>query len=107
LELAGASRNVLAATADVASLDDLLARYAAYDAALERLYEAMEGGAEPGSLEVIALAEDVESAAAALPGDRSAITVAMADATGSVPVQALVVIEEARGLVDETIAPAP
>jgi predicted amino acid dehydrogenase len=67
----------------------------------------MEGGAEPGSLEVIALAEDVESAAAALPADRSAVTVAIAGATGSVPVQSLVVIEEARGVVDETIALAP
>lgn len=104
LDRADAVRDTLAATADVTTLDDLLARYAAYDAALIRLYETLADGAEPTSPQVIAQREDVELASSRLPRDRAAMIVAVAGAAGSAPIDVLGRIEEARGLVDEALA---
>jgi hypothetical protein len=100
-------RDRLAQTTDVSTLDELLRRYAAYDDALAGLYGALDGGASPDGDEVAALEAAVAAAQSALPADSSAVSVVVADAFGPAVAETLVVIEEARGVVAETLGSMP
>ena len=107
LEDAREVRDLLAPSTDVSTLDQLLARYSAYDEALARLYTALDDGADPDSGAVSAIRRQVEQAQAALPLDNSALTVVVADAAGSAVAGSLVTIERARGKVAETLGQLP
>ena len=97
-------RNELAATADVATLDDLLGRYRAYDQALTALYEHFRDGGGQSGPRFRELQDAVEAAQNALPVDTSALSVVVAEA-GSAPLtRALVDIETIRGDIVEAVA---
>ena len=99
-----AIRNQLAASGDVGTLDDLLARYQAYDAALRALYEFMNDGGQQSGPRFRELQGAVEDAQSALPADTSALSVIVADA-GSAPLtRQLVDIESTRGDIGAAIA---
>lgn len=101
---ATAIREELAASVNVFALDEVLARYRAYDQALEALYRALEGGAELDSLRVAILQQVLDDARAALPEDDVALRTIVADASAPAVADALTVIERARGSVDEALA---
>ena len=97
-------RNELAAEVDVSTLDDVLSRYQAYDAALRDLYEFMGDGGQQSGPRFRELQGAVDAAQAALPADTSALSVIVAEA-GSAPLtRRLVDIEAARGDIGEAIA---
>ncbi len=97
-------RNQLPAGAEVSTLDDLLARYRAYDGALYALYTFMRDGGQQSGPRVRELQGAVEQAQAALPADTSALSVIVADA-GSAPLtRRLVEIETTRGDISAAIA---
>jgi hypothetical protein len=96
-------RNELAEGADVATLDDLLARYQTYDAALRELYQFMNDGGGQSGPRFRELQDAVAAAQAALPVDTSALSVIVAEA-GSAPLtRRLVDIETTRGNIGEAI----
>ena len=97
-------RDILAATADVETLDDLLGRYRAYDAALNALYTHIRDTGNQQGSDFDALEREVELRQAALPADTSAMTVIVADAAGPAVTDALVDIEAAHGDVLDAIA---
>lgn len=104
---ARAARDRLAQANMVETLDDLLARYAAYDVTLTDLYGAMRDGARPDSQQVIDLIGNVDRAQQALPSDTGALKVAITEASGSSVAEGVVSLEEARGLVTEAMAAVP
>jgi hypothetical protein len=104
---ARAVRDHLAASNDVSTLNDLLSRYAAYDAALTDLYTALRDGASLDSPQVQRLSAMVDQAEAGLPGDTNALKVVVADASGGSVAEGVVNIEEARGKVTEAVSRLP
>jgi hypothetical protein len=95
----GAIRDTLADEADVSTLDELLRRYADYDAALIALYAEVQRGGTQDSPEVAVLRAEVERTQAALPANNDALRVVVSDAAGPSVAAGLVVIEQARGVV--------
>jgi tetratricopeptide (TPR) repeat protein len=104
---AGALRNELAEYADVATLDELLARYADYDRALTALYEEILRSGTQDSPQVQALLAEVERAQSALPPNQDALRVVVAEAAGPSVADGLVAIETARGVVNDALARLP
>jgi hypothetical protein len=104
---ARAVRDHLAASNDVSTLDDLLGRYAAYDAALTDLYTALRDGASLDSQQVQRLSAKVDQAEAGLPADTDALKVVVADASGGSVAEGVVNLEEARGKVTEAVGRLP
>ncbi len=101
---ARALRDRLANTADVSVLDQWLARNAAIDAALRRLYVTMaitNGRLTPDARQALT---DVETARAALPPDTRALVVIMSDVARGGLNQAVIQIEEARGRLADAMA---
>lgn len=98
-ELAAAReiRDRLAATVDVATLDDWLARNEAYDAALRDLWAALRRSRGRVNAEVRTAAAAERAARAALPPDARALVVILGDVARGGLNQAVIEIEEARG----------
>jgi hypothetical protein len=97
-------RDGLAATVDVATLDDLLARDRDYDAALTALYSYIRSTDEQSGDEFDDLVADVDEAQAALPADTSAMSVIVSEAAGRSLTQSLIAIEEAHGDILEAVS---
>jgi hypothetical protein len=104
---AEALRDELAEYATVDTLDDLLRRYAAYDAALYALYDEIERSGTQDSPRVRELLAGVERALAALPADTTALQVVVAEAAGPAVAEGLVTIEQARGVVNAALGLVP
>ena len=107
LNEARAVRDQLARVGDVSTLNDLISRYADYDAALTNLYTALRDGAALDSPTVRALSDAVAQAEAALPADSNALKVVVADASGGAIAEGVVDLEEARGKVSAAVADLP
>ncbi|CAN5613746.1 hypothetical protein BH23CHL7_BH23CHL7_07680 [soil metagenome] len=104
---AEALRDELAEYATVDTLDDLLRRYVAYDAALYALYDEVERSGTQDSPRVRELLAGVERALAALPADTTALQVIVAEAAGPAVAEGLVTIEQARGVVNAALGLVP
>jgi hypothetical protein len=97
LAYATAVRDQLANTGAIQTLDELLARYRAYDAALAALYGYVrDTGLQTGD-QFDSLQAQVEQAQAALPSDTTAISDIVGEAAGPSVTAALVQIEQAHG----------
>lgn len=98
-ELAAARevRDRLAATVDVATLDDWLDRNAAYDAALRDLWDALRRSRGLANDEVREAAARERAAREALPPDARALVVILGDVARGGLNQAVIEVEEARG----------
>ena len=111
LDAARAIRDRLAAAVDVSTLDDWIARNAAYDKALRDLWDALRrsGGRVTDAVRTAAAAE--RTAKEELPADARALVVIVGDVARGGLNQAVITIEEARGeLLDalaRAAAPAP
>jgi tetratricopeptide (TPR) repeat protein len=104
---AQALRDQLAEYADVDTLDELLRRYAEYDAALYALYDEILRSGTQDSDEVRRLLEEVERAQDALPADTSALRIVVAEAAGPAVAEGLITIEEARGVISDAVGLVP
>jgi hypothetical protein len=101
LAIAQAARDQLAATAPVETLDDLLGRVRAYDAALVALYQyLLEGGAQSGD-QFDALKTEVDATQAALPSDNGALVVIVSEAAGLPIADQLLTMETVHGKVND------
>jgi hypothetical protein len=111
LALLAPARGVRAAAdragADVSTIDDLLARVDAYDAALELLWTLLVASDGQVTDEVRAAYAEVEAAQASLPQDHDALKVVVADLAGPAMTAALVDIEQQRGLLADAVAARP
>ena len=98
-ELAAAStiRDRLAATVDVATLDEWLDRNGAYDDALRDLWDALRRSNGRVTTAAREAAARERAAAALLPPDARALVVILGDVARGGLNQAVIVIEEARG----------
>ncbi len=98
-ELAAAStiRDRLAATVDVATLDEWIDRNGAYDDALRDLWDALRRSKGRVTAAVREAAARERAAAALLPPDARALVVILGDVARGGLNQAVIVIEEARG----------
>jgi hypothetical protein len=103
LAQAGLLRDALAVEGDVSTLDELLRRYADYDAALTNLYAEILRGGTQDSPALTALRAEVERTQALLPGNNDALRVVVSEAAGPSVASGLVVIEEARGAVGDAL----
>ncbi|MEO6350976.1 MAG: hypothetical protein ABIP53_10030 [Candidatus Limnocylindrales bacterium] len=99
-----AIRNSLAATVDVATLDDLLTRDRNYDSALTALYSYIRSTDNQSGDAFDALMADVDAAQDALPADTSAMSVIVSEAAGRSLTQSLIAIEEVHGAILEALA---
>lgn len=99
-------RDVLATGRTTDTLDDLLARYRAYDAALAAMYAYIRDTGTRQGREFEALEAAVEQAQAALPTDTTAMRVIVAEAAGPPLTDALVAIEHVRGDILDALAAA-
>lgn len=95
------------AGADVTTLDDLLSRLDAYDAALTRLYTLLRASDGAVTEEVREAYEDVGAAQGSLPLDQDALTTIVADLGGRTITAALVDIEAQRALLADAVAARP
>jgi len=112
LVAARAIRDRLAATVDVATLDDWLDRNVVYDTALRDLWDALRRSSGRVTDVVRDAAARERSARALLPPDARALVVILGDVARGGLNQAVIVIEEARGrLLDAGVraaaSPAP
>jgi hypothetical protein len=98
-ELAAARtiRDELAKSVDVATLDAWIARNAAIDGALRRLYALLEASGGLATPDVHAALAEVDAARAQLPPDTRALVVILADIARGGLNQAVISIEQARG----------
>ena len=104
LDAARAIRDQLAATVDVSTLDDWLDRNAAYDAAIGDLWDALRRSRGRVTDSVRDAAERERAARAGLPPDARALVVILGDVARGGLNQAVIEIEDARGVLLEAIA---
>lgn len=103
LAIAQAARDQLATAAAVDTLDDLLGRVRAYDAALLALYQYLaDGGAQSGD-QFSALQDQVDVAQAALPPDNGALIVVVGEAAGRPIADQLLAMETVHGKVNDAL----
>lgn len=103
LAIAQAARDQLAATTPVGTLDDLLGRVRAYDAALMALYQyLLDGGAQAGD-QFNALKAQVNATQAALPSDNGALIVIVGEAAGLPIADQLLAMESVHGKVNDAL----
>lgn len=100
------ARDTLADGGNVATLDDLLVRYRAYDAALAALYTYIRDTGRQAGEEFDGLQQAVERAQQALPTDTSTMSVIVSDAAGPSLTSALVAIEATHGDILDALATA-
>ncbi len=106
LAAAKAIRDRLAASVDVATLDDWMSRNAAYDTAVRTLWEAMVASKGRVTPAVRNAAAKVESARKLLPPDARALVVILGDVARGGLNQAVIEIEQVRGPLHDAIAAA-
>jgi hypothetical protein len=91
------------AGATVDTLEQLIARYAAYDSALSALYEYLGSGGAESDDAFKTLTKAVDSAQRALPGDNSVFSLIVGEAAGIEITEALVQLEQARGDINHAL----
>jgi hypothetical protein len=99
-------RDLIAADSDVSTLDDLIARYDAYDAALVALYGFEKETGQQSGAKFDDLQRAVQRAQTALPADTRALSAIVGGAAGRVITESLVAIEQARGAIMTALASA-
>jgi hypothetical protein len=100
---ARALRDRLAGTSDVSTLTAWLDRNADYDAALRRLYVALDKSGARVTAEVKQAFAEEKLARGQLPGDTRGLVVIMSDIAQGGLNQAVIAIEEARGSLSEAL----
>jgi len=95
------------AGADVSTLDDLLARLDAYDAALTHLYTLLQASGGTVTDEIRTAYADVGAAQESLPLNQDALQIVVADLGGQAIQAALVDMEAQRGLLANAVAARP
>jgi hypothetical protein len=106
LAAAKAIRDRLAATVDVTTLDDWIARNSAYDAAVGSLWQAMVTSKGRVTPEVRDSAAAAEAAKQMLPPDARALVVILSDVAAGGLNQAVVEVEKVRGPLLDAVAKA-
>lgn len=100
---ADSARDLIAAVAPVDTLDDLLGRERAYDAALLALYQYLaDGGAQSGQ-QFNGLKSQVDATQAALPSDNGALVVIVGEAAGLPIADRLLAMETVHGIVNDAL----
>lgn len=103
LAIATAARDQLAAASPVDTLDDLLGRERAYDAALVGLYQYLaDGGAQSGG-QFDALKAQMDTTQAALPSDNGVLVVIVGEAAGLPIADQLLAMESVYGKVNDAL----
>ena len=103
LAIAQAARDQLAASAPVDTLDDLMGRQRAYDAALLGLYQYLADGGSQSGAQFEALKAQVDTTQAALPSDSGALIVIVGEAAGLPIADQLLAMETAHGKVNDAL----
>ncbi len=103
LDAARAVRDRLAATVDVSTLDDWLDRNEAYDGAVRDLWDALRRSRGRVTDEVRTAAARERAALAGLPPDARALVVILGDVARGGLNQAVIEIEDARGVILDAI----
>jgi hypothetical protein len=96
-------RNQLVKAVDVSTLDQWLARYAAYDAALRKLYTILRSTNGRFTKAAQAAFRAEEDARKGLPGDTRALVVIMGDVAKGGLNQAVITIELAKGRLNDAL----
>jgi len=91
---------------DVSTLDDLLDRVDAYDAALIDLYTSLQGSGGTETAGSRAALERVNAAQESLPTDQTAMVVVMSDLAGPTITPVLLSVESARGVLETALETA-
>lgn len=103
LAIATAARDELAATSPVDTLDDLMGRLRAYDAALVALYQYLADGGAQSTDQFNALKAQVDATQAALPSDNGALVVIVGEAAGLPIADQLLAMETVHGKVNDAL----
>jgi hypothetical protein len=103
LAIAQAARDQLAAIATVDTLDDLMGRLRAYDAALLGLYQYLADGGTRSGDRFNALRAQVDATQAALPSDNGALIVIVGEAAGLPIADQLLAMETVHGKVNDAL----
>ncbi|MEA2676100.1 MAG: hypothetical protein QOJ81_241 [Chloroflexota bacterium] len=103
LAIATGARDQLAAVAPVETLDDLLGRERAYDAALAGLYQFLANGGSQSGDQFVALKAQVDTTQAALPSDNGALVVIVGEAAGLPIADQLLAMERAHGTINDAL----
>jgi hypothetical protein len=103
LAIAQAARDQLAATAPVETLDDLMGRLRAYDAALLGLYQYLATGGSRSGAQFDALKAQVDTTQAALPADTGALVVIVGEAAGLPIADQLLAMETVHGKINDAL----
>ena len=104
LDAAGVIRDRLAQSVDTSTLDAWIERNRTYDAALVRLYTALEVSPDHATPEILAAFAEVEAAQKLLPPDTRALIVIIGDLAQGGLNQAAIAVEEARGALTAAVA---
>ncbi|MEP7379618.1 MAG: hypothetical protein ABI725_08680 [Chloroflexota bacterium] len=103
LSMVSAARDQLAQAGTVDTLDDLLARDRAYDAALVALYQYLSDGGTQSGAQFDALKTTLDQAQAALPADNGALVVIVGEATGVPIADRLLALDTAHGVINDAL----
>ncbi|KRT64106.1 MAG: hypothetical protein XU10_C0004G0008 [Chloroflexi bacterium CSP1-4] len=104
LDAAQVIRDRLAQSVDTSTLDAWIERNRTYDAALVRLYTALEVSPDNATPEILAAFAEVEAAQKLLPPDTRALIVIIGDLAQGGLNQAAIAVEEARGALTAAVA---
>jgi len=104
LDAAQVIRDRLAQSVDTSTLDAWIERNRTYDAALVRLYTALEVSPDHATPEILAAFAEVEAAQKLLPPDTRALIVIIGDLAQGGLNQAAIAVEEARGALTAAVA---
>ena len=99
LAAASTVRDLLRGGSATDTLDEVLARYTAYDSALRALYEYLAGGGSQSDARFETLQGQVDEAQQALPSDAGVLSFIVAEAAGTDITAALIEIEQVRGAI--------
>ncbi|HUP83391.1 MAG TPA: hypothetical protein VM284_04280 [Candidatus Limnocylindria bacterium] len=103
LAIAAGARDQLAAVSPVDTLDDLLGRERAYDAALLGLYQYLADGGPSSGNQFDALKQQVDTTQTALPSDNGALVVIVGEAAGLPIADQLLAMEKVHGTVNDAL----
>ena len=103
LAITAGARDQIAAATPVETLDDLLGRERAYDAALIELYQYLAGGGAQSGDQFNALKSLVDATQAALPSDNGALIVVVGEAAGLPIADQLLAMETVHGTVNDAL----
>lgn len=103
LTVVSAARDQLAQSGTVDTLDDLLGRERAYDAALVALYQYLANGGAQSGPKFQHLKDAVDQAQAALPADNNALVVIVGESSGVPIADELLAMDTAHGVINDAL----